>query len=77
MRAGQQRRKENSNEEKRKRVMEGTARGGENLHANKILRVFGKDESRCSIKGALPGRWYSMDWWECWDWVFHRLSRLV
>lgn len=25
--------------------------------------------SRCSIKGALSGRWYSWDCWECWDWV--------
>lgn len=41
-RAGQQRRKENSNEEKRIRMMEGTERVGENLYVNKIWRVFHK-----------------------------------
>lgn len=39
--------------------------------------MVGNDEHRCSRKGALSGRWYSWDCWECLDLVFHRLSCLA
>lgn len=51
----------------------GNREGKGNLYVNKIWKLFGKDECRSSLKGALCDRWYSWDCGECWDLVFHRL----